>query len=173
MHKTKAILNSFKSNRMKKFFVILAAALLTFGAANANAASRVQSSFAAIGLHTGYFTNDLGIGGNLDFNAGNWRGRLMLDGGGFLNNNPAWFAPAVDFHYVLPVVGGLAIYPVVGVNAFMAKHIDFMLGLDLGAGVEYMFTPRFGIFAEGKYQYMILNASGTHYNGCLGFTFAL
>ncbi len=159
---------------MKKFFVILAAALLTFGAAsNANAASRVQSNFAAIGLHTGYFTNDLGLGVNLDFNAGNWRGRLMLDGGGFLNQNPFWFAPAVDFHYVLPVVGGLAIYPVVGVNAFIAKNIDFMLGVDLGAGVEYMFTPRFGIFGEAKYQYMILNGSGTHYNGCVGFTYAL
>ena len=143
---------------MKKFFVILAAALLTFGAAsNANAASRVQNNFAAIGLHTGYYTGEMGLGLNLDFNAGNWRGRLLVDGGGFLNNHTFWLAPAVDFHYVLPIVGGLAIYPLVGVNGVIVpdKSSPFNLGLDLGAGVEYMFTPRFGLFAEGKYQYMI------------------
>lgn len=160
---------------MKKLFVLLAAALLTFGAANnANAASRVQSDFAAIGLHTGYFAG-LGVGLNLDFNAGNWRGRLMVDGGGF--NDHLWLTPAVDFHYVLPIVAGLAVYPIVGVNGrlYTDKYEPFNLGLDLGAGVEYMFTPRFGIFAEGKYQYMLISREihWAPYNGCFGFTFAL
>ena len=70
----------------------------------------------------------------------------------------------------------------IGARRWLSRHNKYdrmdvlrghFIGIDLGAGVEYMFTPRFGIFAEGKYQYMILNASGTHYNGCLGFTFAL
>lgn len=159
---------------MKKFFVILAAALLTFGAAsNANAASRVQSNFAAIGLHTGYY-GGFGLGLNLDFNAGNWRGRLMVDGGDFAEH--LWLAPAVDFHYVLPIVAGLAIYPIVGVNGRIytdSNYRPFNLGLDLGAGVEYMFTPRFGLFAEGKYQYMLIDSNYRYYNGCFGFTYAL
>ncbi|MBO4768003.1 MAG: hypothetical protein J5495_00555 [Bacteroidales bacterium] len=160
---------------MKKFFVILAAALLTFGAAStANAASRVSNNFAAIGLHTGYYTGEMGLGLNLDFNAGNWRGRLMVDGGGFVNNHSLWVAPAVDFHYVLPLVAGLSVYPIVGVNGliYTGSSEPFNLGLDLGAGVEYMFTQRFGIFAEGKYQYMIINPY-SRYNGCFGFVVAL
>lgn len=158
---------------MKKFIAILAVAFITLGAAStANAQSaKLGDNFCTIGLHTGAYTGDLGLGLNLDFYAGNWRGRLLLDGGNFFNDHITFFTPAVDFHYVVNIVGGLNIYPIVGVNSWMYKDY-FNLGVDLGAGLEYCFTNRFSLFAEGKYQYMIIDPC-SRYQGIFGFAFAL
>lgn len=159
---------------MKKILVILAAAIISLGAATTADAQKLSDKFCTVGLHTGAYTGDFGLGINLDFYAGNWRGRLLLDGGNFFNNNAknyVWFKPAVDFHYVINVVGGLNVYPVVGVNAWMTNNY-FNLGLDLGAGIEYCFTDKFSLFAEGKYQYMILDPVKS-YNGIVGFAYAL
>lgn len=162
---------------MKKFFVAIVAAVIAFGATSttANAQDKLADNFANIGFHTGALgEGSLGLGVNLDFNAGNWRGRLLIDGANLFNEFPAVIAPAIDFHYLVPVVGGLDIYPIVGVNSWIstAKGAEFNIGTDLGAGIEYRFTDAFSLFAEGKWQYMILEA-GKHYTGIFGCTFAL
>lgn len=159
---------------MKKILVLLAAAVLSLGAANTANAQKLSDNFCTIGLHTGAYTGDLGLGLNLDFNAGNWRGRLLLDGANLFDEAPTYFAPAVDFHYVINLVAGLDIYPIVGVNGYIstAKGDAFNLGLDLGGGLQYRFTDKFSLFAEGKYQYMIINP-GKHYQGIFGFAYAL
>lgn len=156
---------------MKKILVILAAAIISLGAATTADAQKLSDKFCTVGLHTGAYTGDFGLGVNLDFYAGNWRGRLLLDGGNLFNEAPVWFAPAVDFHYVINIVGGLNFYPIVGVNTMMTNKY-FNLGLDLGAGIEYCFTDRFSLFAEGKYQYMILDPVKS-YNGLFGFAYTL
>jgi len=158
---------------MKKFIAILAVAFIALGAAStANAqSSKLSDKFCTIGLHTGAYTADWGLGVNLDFYAGNWRGRLLLDGANLFNDAPAVFAPAIDFHYVVNIIGGLNIYPIVGANSWMTKDY-FNLGVDLGAGLEYCFSPRFSLFAEGKYQYMIIDPVKS-YQGIFGFAYAL
>lgn len=158
---------------MKKIIAILAVAFITLGAASTANAAKLNDRFCTVGLHTGAYQSNLGLGVNFDFNAGNWRGRLMLDGSNLFNDGYTIFAPAVDFHYLLNLVDGLSVYPIVGVNAVLCKD-GFNLGPDLGAGIEYDFG-RFGIFAEGKYQYHLLDTwfKGSHYNAVFGFTFDL
>lgn len=158
---------------MKKIIAILAVAFITLGAASTvNAQSaKLGDKFCTVGLHTGAYTGDLGLGVNLDFYAGSWRGRLLLDGANLFNGASTVLAPAVDFHYVINIIGDLNIYPIVGVNAWMHRDY-FNLGVDLGAGIEYCFTPRFSLFGEGKYQYMILDTVKS-YQGIFGFAFTL
>lgn len=162
---------------MKKFFVAIVAAVIAFGATSttASAQKKLAGNFMNVGIHTGALGEGaLGLGVNFDFNAGNWRGRLLIDGANLFNDAPAVIAPAVDFHYLVPVVGGLDVYPIVGVNGWIStsKHAPFNLGADLGAGIEYRFTDTFSLFAEYRWQYMILE-SGKFSTSIFGCTFAL
>lgn len=122
------------------------------------------------GIAAGYGTDLLGLYGNavVDFNMANTNVRFRAKAGlmEFAKISPA---ASVDVQYLLPLFGGLYLYPSVGVygeyhdtrNCMSTegrekygfnKETVISFGGQFGAGLEYQFNEHFGIFVEGKYQ---------------------
>ncbi len=154
---------------MKKIFVILFSTLLLMGSFQ-NSEAQVKDKFFAAGLHTGLNHGSLDLGLNADFNADNFRGRVLIDGS--LIFESFYFAPAIDIHWLFNLVDGLYAYPIAGLNAAIYK--GFNVGIDLGAGLEYRFDYHWGLFLEGKYQPKIIGTSTFNggYNAIFGFTYS-
>lgn len=129
------------------------------------------------GLYYGYGGGNLANTGGLvlDINCAknNYRTRIALEG----LERWYWVGASVHAQYLIPIVGGLYLYPSVGIRgeihaadgwrmAYCDKHnIEYDpnakwgpgswgIGGDFGGGLEYQFCPYVALFAEGKYQVM-------------------
>lgn len=92
-----------------------------------------------------------------------------------------WVSPAasVNVQYLFPIVGGLYIYPTVGVyaelhdksNCLGLDEKEFSFGGQFGLGLEYQFSEKVGLFVEGGYQVLTPTASRPAVNAGLMFHF--
>lgn len=155
---------------MKKF--IISAILLVAGASFAIAQeSQKSDKFSGtifsrenacdLGLTYGWGSNMLGqfLGGVLDLNAANSNFRVR----GYLGSMERLIKPylAADAQYLFPITEHFYIYPTLGLYGEYhdtESWVDnegkgkFGVGVEGGAGLEYQFSSKFGIFAEGRYQ---------------------
>lgn len=115
------------------------------------------------------------IGLVLDINCArnNYRTRLTLEG----LEEWYWVGASVQAQYLIPIVGGLYLYPSVGIRgeihntdfwrkSYCEKHDmifdpedswgagSWGIGGEFGGGLEYQFCPYVALFAEGKYTVM-------------------
>lgn len=156
---------------MKKILTLTSAIILSISALFAqNAVEKfTKDNFMGIGAQAGYSYQGATIGGHLDFNAGQVRGRFGID---------TFFGPHftigtnIAFHYLFNLpVEGLSIYPIGGFNFEYcgAYTHPWHLGLDLGAGVEYDFGNGWAIFVDGKYDIRLAGQINS-YRSYFGFT---
>jgi opacity protein-like surface antigen len=140
---------------MKKIILLLAVAFIGVSSISAQTTvsdqkvHKASSTFGAVGAHIGYAHWGTTLGLHGDFNANNFRGRAGFDV--FLGENIN-LGFDLGFHYLINLIDGLNVYPVIGVNTGFGENVDFHLGLDLGAGIEYNFSSGWGVFIDGKYN---------------------
>lgn len=94
----------------------------------------------------------------------NYRTRLSL---GWLERTHVCPFAALDAQYLLALGKTVYIYPSVGVYG-ETFHKEFNVAAQAGAGLELQFGPRFGIFAEGRYQHLFLNNGGNRIQALAG-----
>lgn len=176
---------------MKKILAI--AAILFAVAVSANAQDKQHGTIMGqnkvnYGITAGYGTDLLGLEGAavLDFNVTNTNVRFRTS----LGLMEKWISPAVSVNaqYLLPLFGGLYVYPSVGVYAeshntknclneqertelgFKGETV-FSFGGQFGLGLEYQFSEKVGLFVEGGYQVLTPTASRPAVNAGLMFHF--
>ncbi len=161
---------------MKKLISIIAILMATVTFVSAQNTTRIGSAHNVnFGGYYGYGQGSLHNYGAafIDINAAksNLRTRIQL------GEVQRWDNPfaAVAFQYLFPVVGGLYIYPFAGLEGEMHKDCgwekDYDFSPEAGAGLEYQFCSNFGIFVQGRYQYM-LNEAASRLSGNAGVVFA-
>lgn len=155
---------------MKKFFAIAAVILAVSFSAQAQSkhqGTRMSQCPVNIGVAAGYGTGDLGGFAHVvaDFNVMNTNVRFRTT----LGLMERWVSPAasVNVQYLLPLFGGLYLYPSVGAyaelhdmkNCHDVDKKEFSYGGVFGGGLEYQFSEHFGFFVEGGYQVLTPAAS--------------
>ncbi|MCQ2139770.1 MAG: porin family protein [Bacteroidales bacterium] len=167
---------------MKKILAI--AAILFAVAVSANAQDKQHGTIMGqnkvnYGVTAGYGTGLLGLEGAavIDANITNTNLRFRTTVGLM----EAWVSPAasVNVQYLLPLFGGLYVYPSVGVYAELhdksaclgLDEKEFSFGGQFGVGLEYQFSEKVGLFVEGGYQVLTPTASRPAVNAGLMFHF--
>ncbi len=142
------------------------------------------------GFYYGYGAPDLAnsAGLVLDINCekNNYRTRITLEG----MERWYWGGVSVQAQYLIPIVGGLYLYPSIGIRgevhnlnhwrrAYCDKHEGAVnedwgagswgIGGEVGGGLEYQFCPYVALFVEGKYD-MLYNTN-FRWNANVGMTF--
>ena len=149
---------------MKKIIILLAVALIGVLPLSAQSTSdqatesdqkthKVSTTFGAVGAHIGYAFWGTTVGLHGDFNANNFRGRAGFD---LFFSEHLNLGADVGFHYLLHLIDGLNVYPIIGVNMGFGKNVDFHVGMDFGAGIEYNLANGWSIFLDGKYNLKLL-----------------
>jgi opacity protein-like surface antigen len=167
---------------MKKIILLLAVAVISVSSLSAQTTSdqatesdqkihKVSSSFGAVGAHIGYAFWGPTVGLHGDFNANNFRGRAGFDL--FFervdDHNSIHLGADVGFHYLINLIDGLNVYPIIGVNIGFGKNVDFHVGMDFGAGIEYNFSNGWSLFLDGKYNLRLLGPD-IPYRSYIGIT---
>jgi opacity protein-like surface antigen len=162
---------------MKKIIILLAVALI--GASSISAQTTVQgqkvhkapTTFGAVGAHIGYAHWGTTLGLHGDFNANNFRGRAGFDlfFHPYDNSFHTYLGADVGFHYLINLIDGLNIYPIIGVGTGFGRYVDFHLGIDFGAGIEYNFSNGWGVFVDGKYNLRLIG-DDVPYRSYIGVT---
>lgn len=157
---------------MKKIIVLLAVALIGVSSLSAQTTvegqkvHKTSNKFGAMGGHIGYAFLGPTVGLHGDFCASNFRGRAGFD---VFIDKAVCLGFDLGFHYLINLVDGLNIYPIIGASIGFG-NMDFHLGLDLGAGIEYNFRNGWGIFADGKYNVGFIVFDAAPYRSYIGVT---
>lgn len=125
------------------------------------------------GYGAGRMANTGGLVLDINCAKNNYRTRIAIEG----MERWYWVGASVQAQYLIPIVGGLYLYPSVGIRGeihdvygwrkeYCDKHnIEYDpnakwgpgswgIGGDFGGGLEYQFCPYVALFAEGKYSVM-------------------
>lgn len=167
---------------MKKILAIAALVFAVLTTANAQEkfhGTIMGQNTVTYGVSGGYGTDLLGLFSNVvvDVNVANTNVRFRTMAGLM----EKWVSPAasVNVQYLVPLFGGLYIYPTVGVYAelhdksacLQINEKVFSFGGQFGAGLEYQFSEKIGLFVEGGYQVLTPTASRPAVSAGLMFHF--
>ena len=146
---------------MRSMVVILAAVLMASSPMLARNTTPIGSEYQfSYSAYLGYGSGNISrfAGGSVDWNAPsyNLRARLILNLDQFL----AGFAgsAAAEADYLLGISDALFVYPLVSAkleyhNELAGWHSAGSFVPGAGAGIEYQFSSKFGIFAQAQYEY--------------------
>lgn len=154
---------------MKKVvLLVLALVFASFASNHAMAQSKIgQEHLIAVGIHYGYGAAPIGnLGGlNVDFNSATNNLRLRTNVDALQVKKPTdddnmCFGVSANAQYLFTVsnkgADGFYIYPMAGIGININKASnwkgDFGIGFNVGAGVEYQISGKFGVFVEGDYE---------------------